>query len=244
MNTRNVSALVTGGSGAIGRALIEKLSANGTHVVNIDRAPPSTPLPGEFVKLDLTDLTATQKVMGQVMGDFSVGWLVNNAGIATPATLEDTTLQDLDDILSVNLRAALIATQAAIPGMKAARKGRIVNITSRAALGKELRTAYAAAKAGLIGMTRTWALELAPHGITVNAVGPGPIATPLFNSANPPDSPRTKAIIEGIPVKRVGTPDDIAHAVSFFLSDDAGYITGQTLFVCGGLTIGTAPIGE
>jgi 3-oxoacyl-[acyl-carrier protein] reductase len=244
MNRRNVSALVTGGSGAIGRALIEKLSANGTHVVNIDRAPPKDPLPGEFVKLDLTDLAATQKVMGQVMGDFSVGWLVNNAGIATPATLEDTTLQDLDDILSVNLRAALIATQAAVPGMKAARKGRIVNITSRAALGKELRTAYSAAKAGLIGMTRTWALELAPHGITVNAVGPGPIATPLFNSANPPESPRTKAIIEGIPVKRVGTPDDIAHAVSFFLSDDAGYITGQTLFVCGGLTIGTAPIGE
>jgi 3-oxoacyl-[acyl-carrier protein] reductase len=244
MNRRNVSALVTGGSGAIGRALIEKLSAGGLHVVNVDRSPPEKPLPGEFVQLDLTDLAATQKVMHQVMGDFSVGWLVNNAGIAAPATLEDTTLEDLDAVLSVNLRSALLATQAAVPGMKAARNGRIVNITSRAALGKELRTAYAAAKAGLIGMTRTWALELAPHGITVNAVGPGPIATPLFNSANPPDSPRTKAIIEGIPVKRVGTPEDIAHAVSFFLSEEASFITGQTLFVCGGLTIGTAPIGE
>lgn len=244
MNRRNVSALVTGGSGAIGGKIIERLAAGGMHVVNVDRNPPPAALPGEFVRLDLTDLAAAQKLFPQVMGDFSVGWLVNNAGIAAPATLEDTTLDDLDAVLSVNLRAALIATQAAVPGMKAARKGRIVNITSRAALGKELRTAYAAAKAGLIGMTRTWALELAPHGITVNAVGPGPIETPLFNSANPPDSPRTKAIIEGIPVKRMGQPEDIAHAVSFFLSEDAGFITGQTLFVCGGMTIGTAPVGE
>ena len=122
--------------------------------------------------------------------------------------------------------------------MKAARFGRIVNISSRAALGKELRTVYAATKAGLHGMTRTWALEFAAHGITVNAVGPGPIGTELFHQVNPAGSPRTKAIIEGVPVKRLGTPEDIAHAAAFLLDERAGFVTGQVLYVCGGMTVG------
>ena len=126
--------------------------------------------------------------------------------------------------------------------MKAAGKGRIVTISSRAALGKELRTAYSATKAGVIGLTRTWALELAPHGITVNAIGPGPIETELFKSANPHNSPRTQAIIRGVPVQRLGQPEDIAHAADFFLSDGASFVTGQVLYVCGGMTVGVAPI--
>jgi NAD(P)-dependent dehydrogenase (short-subunit alcohol dehydrogenase family) len=124
--------------------------------------------------------------------------------------------------------------------MKAARFGRIVSISSRAALGKELRTVYSATKAALHGMTKTWALELGAHGITVNAVGPGPIDTELFRRVNPADSPRTKAIIEGIPVKRLGTPEDIAHAVASLLDERAGFITGQVLYVCGGMTVGNA----
>ena len=124
--------------------------------------------------------------------------------------------------------------------MKQARCGRIVNISSRAALGKELRTVYAATKAGLHGLTKTWALELAPHQITVNAIGPGPIGTELFHAANPPDSPRTQAILEGIPLHRLGAPADIAHAVSFFLDERASFITGQVIYVCGGLTVGRA----
>ena len=95
--------------------------------------------------------------------------------------------------------------------MKAAGFGRIVNIASRAALGKTLRTAYAATKGGLISMTRVWALELAEHGITVNAIGPGPVATELFNAVNPPDAPRTREIMNEIPVKRIGQPADIAR---------------------------------
>lgn len=115
-------------------------------------------------------------------------------------------------------------------------------MASRAALGKELRTAYAASKAGLIGMTRVWSLELGALGVTVNAIGPGPIATELFNRANPPGDPRTEAIIGSIPVRRVGTPEGVANAAWFFLDERSGFVTGQTLYVCGGMTVGTSPI--
>jgi NAD(P)-dependent dehydrogenase (short-subunit alcohol dehydrogenase family) len=136
----------------------------------------------------------------------------------------------------------MLVAQGLQPSMQAARFGRIINISSRAALGKELRTVYSATKAGLLGMTRTWALELAPYGVTVNAIGPGPIATELFLSGNPPDSPKTKKILESIPLKRMGEPDDIAHAVASLLDDRAGYITGQVLYVCGGLTVGLGQV--
>jgi 3-oxoacyl-[acyl-carrier protein] reductase len=105
---------------------------------------------------------------------------------------------------------------------------------------KELRTAYAASKAALIGLTRVWALELAPLGITVNAIGPGPIATELFTQAN--DAERMKKIVDAVPVRRIGRPEDIAYAAGFFLDDRAGFVNGQILYVCGGLTVGVAPI--
>ncbi|VVO32523.1 3-oxoacyl-[acyl-carrier-protein] reductase FabG [Pseudomonas fluorescens] len=126
--------------------------------------------------------------------------------------------------------------------MKEAGFGRILNMSSRAALGKELRSAYAATKAGLLGMTRVWALELGRFGITANAIGPGPIRTELFERANPPDSPRTQAIIDSIPVKRLGMPDDIAQAAAFFLDARSGFVTGQVLYVCGGMTVGVAGV--
>jgi NAD(P)-dependent dehydrogenase (short-subunit alcohol dehydrogenase family) len=93
-------------------------------------------------------------------------------------------------------------------------------------------------KAGLQGMTRTWALELAQYGITVNAIGPGPIATELFTSGNPPNAPKTIKIIENIPVKRMGQPEDIAHAAAYLIDDRSSFTTGQTLYVCGGMTVG------
>jgi NAD(P)-dependent dehydrogenase (short-subunit alcohol dehydrogenase family) len=139
--------------------------------------------------------------------------------------------------MAVNVRAAVILTQAFTVGMRAARYGRIVNISSRAAIGKTGRTAYTAAKAALLGLTRTWCLELAPAGITVNAIAPGPIATDLFNNGHPLGSEKRQHVIDSIPVKRVGTPDDVARAVLFLLSPDSGYITGQTLFVCGGISV-------
>ena len=136
----------------------------------------------------------------------------------------------------------MLLVQAFLPTLRASGQGRIVNMSSRAALGKELRTAYSATKAGLIGMTRVWALELGAHGITANAIGPGPIRTALFDKANPPGAPRTQAIIDAVPVKRVGTPDDVANAAAFLLDARSGFVTGQVLYVCGGMTVGVAGV--
>jgi len=236
------TALVTGGSQGIGRGVVERLAADGYRVVSLDRQPPPA-LAGDetYVEVDLAQPQATAQALAQVTQRFDVSVLVNNVGTVQPASLEEVTLDDLDKVVSLNLRCTIQCAQAVVPGMKARRYGRIVSISSRAALGKELRTVYAATKAGLHGITRTWALELGRHGITVNAIGPGPIATELFKRVNPADSPRTKAIIEGVPVGRLGTPADVAHAVAFFADPRAGFVTGQVLYVCGGMTAGVAP---
>ena len=104
--------------------------------------------------------------------------------------------------------------------------------------GKALRTLYSATKGAAQSMARTWALELAPQGVTVNCVAPGPIATEAFWKNNHPDAPRTQEIIDNVPVKRLGTGEDVANAVAFFCAPESGFVTGQTLFVCGGVTVG------
>lgn len=237
------SVLVTGGSGGIGRAIITRCIADGYSIINLDRLAPKTLLKGEtHYQADLTDAQATRAILQHIAREHNVLRVVNNAGFIRPGTLEDATLEDFDAVCALNLRAPMLVAQGLQPLMQAARFGRIINISSRAALGKELRTVYSATKAGLLGMTRTWALELAPYGVTVNAIGPGPIATELFISGNPPDSPKTKKILESIPVKRMGEPEDIAHAVASLLDDRAGFITGQVLYVCGGMTVGLGQV--
>ena len=144
--------------------------------------------------------------------------------------------------MGLHLQAALLLTQAALPSLRACGHGRIVNMASRAALGKPERVVYSATKAGLIGMTRTLAMELGADGITVNAVAPGPIATELFRRSNPEGAPQTQRILDSILVKRMGTPEDVARAALFFLSPDNGFVTGQVLYVCGGTTLGVAPV--
>lgn len=236
-------AVVTGASAGIGRAIAQRLSEDGYGVITIDRAKPKTLLPGEaFFQADLSERDSTVKLLSEIAALHQVTTLVNNVGIVRPAPVEEATLEDLQAVVALNLGCALLCAQAFIPQMKKAQQGRIINISSRVALGKELRTVYAATKAGLHGMTRTWALELAPFGITVNAVGPGPIATELFHQVNPPSSPRTQAIINGVPVRRLGTPDDVAQAVSFFGDQRSSFITGQVIYVCGGMTIGVGPL--
>lgn len=234
--------LVTGGSGGIGRALARRAAEAGWRPVTLDLRAPEDPLPNEaFIACDFADLAGARAALAEAAARHAPTRLVNNVGIVRPAPLEETSAEDLAAVMDVNLRSAVLAAQALLPAMREAGFGRIVNIASRAALGKELRSAYAASKAGLIGLTRTWALELAGQGITVNAIGPGPIATELFRRANPDNSPKTRAIVEGVPVKRLGTPEDVAHAAGFFLDDRAGFVTGQVVYVCGGLTVGMAP---
>ncbi len=233
------SVLITGASRGIGRGIAVRLAADGYTVVNLDQAPPEHPVIDEwYVEVNLASPKDTERALSLVTEKRAVLRLVNNVGEMRPASLEETTLADLEAVVSLNLRCAIQCAQGLLPAMKQARNGRIVNISSRAALGKELRTAYAATKAGLHGLTRTWALELAPHQITVNAIAPGPIGTELFHDANPPGSPRTQAILDSIPLRRLGTPADVAHAVSFFLDERASFITGQVLYVCGGMTVG------
>src|SRR5258706_9126557 len=194
--------LITGGDAGIGAAAAERCLADGYDPVVIDRA-------GSHIRADLSDPLATARALEEALKGGPITRLVNNVGIVCPASAEEQTLAELELAWSLNVRCSLQCMQALLPGMTDNGFGRSVNISSRAALGKELRTAYAATKAGLIGMTRVWALELGRHGVTVNAIGPGPIRTELFDRANPPDSPRTQAIIDSVPVKRVGTPDDV-----------------------------------
>jgi NAD(P)-dependent dehydrogenase (short-subunit alcohol dehydrogenase family) len=233
-------AIVTGGARGIGAAIAERLTRDGFSVAVVDRRAPEHDFCAEALTVDLADAAATRAALDHYCKGRSVTRLVNNAGIVMPAAVEETDPLSIDAVAAVNLRAPLVCLQAVLPSMKAAGLGRVVNISSRVALGKELRSAYAASKAGLHGLTKTWALELGRHGITVNAVGPGPIATALFTAVNPPGDPRTEAIVQAIPVKRTGTPDDVAAAVGFFCAEAAGFVTGQVLYVCGGMTIGSA----
>ena len=225
-------ALITGGANGIGAAIAKKCHEAGYETVILDRAG------DDAIHCDLSDPESTRAALEQALAGGPITRLVNNVGAVFANSLSDQTVEEFDNAVALNLRSAFLCAQALVPGMREAGFGRIVNIASRAALGKELRTAYSATKAGLQGMTRTWALEEGKQGITVNAVAPGPIATELFMNANPADSERTKAIVNSIPVGRMGTPDDVAHAAAFLLSADAGFITGQTLYVCGGMTVG------
>lgn len=235
--------LVTGGSAGIGRAICEALLAQGRSVVNLDYRSPDWSHPGLVsLQADLTREDQTRERAQQIAQQYEVTALVNNAGATRPGSIDTATVADLDDVVGLHLRAAMLLTQAALPALRASGRGRVVNIASRAALGKAERIVYSATKAGLIGMTRTLAMELGGDGITVNAVAPGPIATELFRSSNPEGAPRTQRIIDSIVVKRIGTPGDVARAALFFLSPDNGFVTGQVLYVCGGTTLGVAPV--
>jgi len=232
------TAVVTGASSGIGEAIAQHLLEAGCMVVALQRRPPR--IRHErllFHGADLADAAAAQQAGADIAARLPVRYLVNNAGANRPGRLEQATVDDLDYVLALNVRAAMILMQAFTPGMRAAKFGRIVNMSSRALQGKTARTVYSAAKAGLIGMTRTLCLELAADGITVNAVAPGPVATELFDNGHPIGSEKRQRVIDSIPVKRVGTPADVARTVAFLLAPESSYITGQTIFVCGGTSV-------
>src|SRR5690554_4347714 len=232
-------AVITGGARNIGQAIALRLQDDGYRTIVLDIVEPEAEsLKADAHLVDLGDITATQAALDDIIAMHNVDCLVNNVGIVAPALLNETRVEDFERLMQLNVRSALVCAQALLPGMRERQHGRIVMNTSRVVLGKEARSLYSATKGALQSMARTWALELAGDGITVNCVAPGPIATTAFWQNNPPDSERAQRIINNIPVQRMGQPEDVAQAVSFFCDERSGFITGQTLFVCGGVTVG------
>lgn len=231
--------LVTGGSRGIGRAIIERLVRDGYDVLNFSRTPGAQTLPGEtFESVDLMNPQSTEQAIEHWAAKREIVRLVNNAGMIHVAALENVTQDQVQQMVNLNLLAPMILTKGLIPNFKRQNFGRVINIGSRAGLGKIGRTVYSATKAGLVGMTRTWALELAAHDVTVNLIAPGAIGTELFHASNPDDAPQTIALKASVPLGRVGKPEEIAHIAAMLMDPMAGYTTGQVIYVCGGLSVG------
>jgi NAD(P)-dependent dehydrogenase (short-subunit alcohol dehydrogenase family) len=236
-------AVVTGGSTGIGVAICRELIDAGYDVISLARRPAGLKSPRlRSVLVDLADPTATAQAAAQIARDGATT-VVHNAGAIREKPLEDVQVADLDALAHLHLAAPIALVQSCLPAMKAASYGRVVLISTRAVLGLAKRTAYAATKAGMLGLARTWALELGPHGITVNVVAPGPIEeTEMFDDVLPKGDPKRDALARAIPVRRIGRPADVAQAVRFFVDPAAGFITGQTLYVCGGTSVGSLPL--
>jgi NAD(P)-dependent dehydrogenase (short-subunit alcohol dehydrogenase family) len=236
MNPRTF--LITGASKGIGLALSERLSAQGDTVVGIARQVSGVKFPGKLVSLDLGDDEKTKSLISELARQYAFDGVINNVALVHPEPVGGIALSRLDEVLRVNLHPALQMVQAILPNMLAKGWGRIVNIASLTVLGAVQRTSYAASKAALISFARTWALELAQTGITVNAVAPGPTETELFRQHNPPGSEGDRRYLSLVPMGRFAKPDEVAAAIAFLLSEDAGFITGQTLFIDGGASVG------
>lgn len=230
------TVLITGASKGIGLALSHTLNQSDYKVVGIARH--ELPFPGELITLDLSDINKTREVFAQLNQRYTFDAIVNNVGLVKPQYLDEVGVTDLQEVMNLNLIPALLAVQAALPAMRSQQWGRIINISSLTVLGVQQRTAYAAAKAALISFTRSWALELAQSGITVNAIAPGPTETELFRENNPHGSTAEAKYMSMVPMKRFAQPEEIASGIEFLLSDKAGFITGQTLFIDGGASIG------
>ena len=237
------TAIVTGANKGIGADVADRLLEQGYTVVSIARSAPTRKHPKlHSVEADLLDPDAVCKAADHIKASFDVTHLIHNAGMIWPNLVEEATPADITGLAQLHLGSALTLLQASLPGMKKRQFGRVMFNASRAALGAPTRTAYSASKAGMIGMARTWALELAQHGITVNVVAPGPILTDNFWGIVEKDSPEQEALAKRIPVGRLGTVQDVTNAFLFFCSPDNGFVTGQTLCVCGGASVGTLMI--
>ena len=239
----NSCAVITGASSGIGKDLALRMLEQGCKVVNVSRRGADyTHENFSEISCDLTDAQATASVAKTIAKSHNVTHFIHNAGMILPNLLEDASYEDILTLSQLHAGAALIFVQAFTPAMRAAGFGRIVFNSSRAAMGVQTRSAYSFTKAGIHGMARTWALELAGDGITVNCVAPGPILTDNFWDIIEKGSEREQKLAQALPVKRLGISKDVSNAILFFCAPDNGFVTGQTLYVCGGASIGGVTI--
>ncbi|MCL7451663.1 MAG: SDR family oxidoreductase [Anaerolineae bacterium] len=247
MNLRDKVVLVTGAGRGIGLGIAQALAAEGARVAVCDISArlldealtQIQALGGQALafEMDVTSKPQISRVVGEVVARWgTVDILVNNAGIYEVLPVEEISEAQWDRVLAVNLKGAFLCCQAVIPAMKEQRSGRIVNIASSAGkTGGTLAGAhYSASKAGLINLTKQLARELGPFGITVNAVAPGRIDTPMIHAVSDAEN---EAFAQRTPLGRLGTPEDVAHAVVFLASERASFITGEIVDVNGGLLI-------
>lgn len=249
----NRVAMVTGGGQGIGRGIVEQLGAAGYRVAAADlnleaaeaaaAAVTSNGGTAVAVQIDVTDAASVQAAVKAVTEEYGpIEVLVNNAGFDDFMKFLDTTEDFWDRILEVNFKGALRVIQATAPGMVERGWGRIVNIGSDAGrVGSSLEAVYSGAKGGIIAFTKTLAREVATKGVTVNTVCPGPTDTPALRKFAANSGDDAEKVIVGmtraVPMRRLAQPADVAGAVAYFASDAAGYVTGQTLSVSGGLTM-------
>lgn len=230
-------ALVTGGSGAIGAAICRALATEGAYVyVHANRRAAeaqrlASELGGAAASFDVADPAAARRAIEAILEDGPIQILVNNAGIHDDAVMPGMLVEQWRRVLDVSLNGFFNVTQPLLMPMIGTRWGRIVSVSSVAALiGNRGQTNYAAAKAGLHGATKSLALELASRGVTVNAIAPGIIATPMAQGAFP-----AEAIERLVPMKRAGRPEEVAALVAFLAGDNAGYISGQIIGINGAM---------
>ncbi|MBI3595757.1 MAG: 3-oxoacyl-[acyl-carrier-protein] reductase [Nitrospirae bacterium] len=244
MNLKGHVAIVTGGARGIGKAISQSLAQDGAHLVISDvnrgeakQTADALASPERrclAVEANVTDGKAVAEMVDRAIREFGrIDILINNAGITRDGLLLRMKEEDWDLVLNVNLKGAFHCTKSVLPSMSKQRSGRIVNIASVVGvMGNAGQANYAASKAALIGFTKSVAREYASRGITVNAVAPGFIDTAMTQNLS---AEVREGLMKQIPLGRLGTPQDIAHAVRFLVSEEAGYITGHVLHVNGGM---------